>query len=238
MALITNEYQNVPRILIVEDEPFIAENLQEMLSIFGYEQTEIANSASVSGVTTDQVTSFDVTIRILRSSYLDLISKELILLCLLTYTQEANGRIHISRAKEAGVTETQMTSAISLAGAFSAFNSYNFLSENWSKEVRITKVLDSYLRGVEQSRGELDHKLCEIMGIACHASKRSFKGMQLHLKRAFSLKAKVSEVSEALSYLIMVSSVPTLTDAVLEWSEMANKGLCPPPFTDLDSQRR
>jgi alkylhydroperoxidase/carboxymuconolactone decarboxylase family protein YurZ len=172
---------------------------------------------------------------ILKVRDLDLISKELILLCLLTYTKEANGRIHISRAKEAGVTEMQMTSAISLAGAFSAFNSYDFLSENWSKELRLTKVLESYLRGVEQSRGELDHKLCEIMGIACHASKRSFKGMQLHLKRAFSLKAKVSEVSEALSYLIMVSSVPTLTDAVLEWSEMADKGLCPPPFTDIDS---
>ena len=172
---------------------------------------------------------------ILKVRDLDLISKELILLCLLTYTKEANGRIHISRAKEAGVTEMQMTSAISLAGAFSTFNSYDFLSENWSKELRLTKVLESYLRGVEQSRGELDHKLCEIMGIACHASKRSFKGMQLHLKRAFLQKAKVSEVSEALSYLIMVSSVPTLTDAVLEWSEMADKGLCPPPFTDIDS---
>lgn len=172
---------------------------------------------------------------ILKVRDLDLISKELILLCLLTYTKEANGRIHISRAKEAGVTEMQMTSAISLAGAFSTFNSYDFLFENWSKELRLTKVLESYLRGVEQSRGELDHKLCEIMGIACHASKRSFKGMQLHLKRAFLQKAKVSEVSEALSYLIMVSSVPTLTDAVLEWSEMADKGLCPPPFTDIDS---
>ena len=38
--------------------------------------TEIANSASVSGAATDQVTSFDVTIRILRSSYLDLISED------------------------------------------------------------------------------------------------------------------------------------------------------------------
>lgn len=39
-------YQMSQRILIVEDEPFIAENLQEMLSIFGYENTEIANSAN------------------------------------------------------------------------------------------------------------------------------------------------------------------------------------------------
>ncbi len=38
--------------------------------------TEIANSASVSGAATDQVTSFDVTIRILRSSYLDLLSED------------------------------------------------------------------------------------------------------------------------------------------------------------------
>lgn len=39
-------YNSGPRILIVEDEPFIAENLQEMLSIFGHENTEIANSAN------------------------------------------------------------------------------------------------------------------------------------------------------------------------------------------------
>lgn len=39
-------YNSSPRILIVEDEPFIAENLQEMLSIFGHENTEIANSAN------------------------------------------------------------------------------------------------------------------------------------------------------------------------------------------------
>ena len=39
-------YNSSPRILIVEDEPFIAENLQEMLSIFGHENTEIANSTS------------------------------------------------------------------------------------------------------------------------------------------------------------------------------------------------
>lgn len=39
-------YSQAPRILIVEDEPFIAENLQEMLSIFGHENTEIANSAN------------------------------------------------------------------------------------------------------------------------------------------------------------------------------------------------
>lgn len=41
-----SSYLNSPRILIVEDEPFIAENLQEMLSIFGYENTEITNSAN------------------------------------------------------------------------------------------------------------------------------------------------------------------------------------------------
>lgn len=41
-----NNYQNSPSILIVEDEPFIAENLQEMLGIFGYENTQIANSAN------------------------------------------------------------------------------------------------------------------------------------------------------------------------------------------------
>ncbi len=46
MTLLANDYTSMPRILIVEDEPFIAENLQEMLSIFGYEDTEIANSAN------------------------------------------------------------------------------------------------------------------------------------------------------------------------------------------------
>jgi len=46
MSALTNDYANTPKILIVEDEPFIAENLQEMLSIFGHDDTEIANSAN------------------------------------------------------------------------------------------------------------------------------------------------------------------------------------------------
>jgi two-component system response regulator LytT len=46
MPVIETNYELSPRILIVEDEPFIAENLQEMLGIFGYENTEIANSAN------------------------------------------------------------------------------------------------------------------------------------------------------------------------------------------------
>ena len=41
-----SNYSQSPKILIVEDEPFIAENLQEMLAIFGYADTEITNSAN------------------------------------------------------------------------------------------------------------------------------------------------------------------------------------------------
>ncbi|MFT7267888.1 MAG: two-component system response regulator LytT [Roseivirga sp.] len=46
MPVIETNYEISPRILIVEDEPFIAENLQEMLELFGYGNTEIANSAN------------------------------------------------------------------------------------------------------------------------------------------------------------------------------------------------
>jgi DNA-binding LytR/AlgR family response regulator len=46
MATLETNYDQSPRILIVEDEPFIAENLQEMLGIFGYGNTKIANSAN------------------------------------------------------------------------------------------------------------------------------------------------------------------------------------------------
>ena len=46
MSALANDYGNSPKILIVEDEPFIAENLQEMLGIFGHDDTEIANSAN------------------------------------------------------------------------------------------------------------------------------------------------------------------------------------------------
>ncbi len=46
MSALANDYGSSPKILIVEDEPFIAENLQEMLGIFGHDDTEIANSAN------------------------------------------------------------------------------------------------------------------------------------------------------------------------------------------------
>jgi alkylhydroperoxidase/carboxymuconolactone decarboxylase family protein YurZ len=93
-------------------------------------------------------------------------------------------------------------------------------------------VLELYLAGVERVRGAIDPKLCEIMAVACHAAKRRPRGLRLHLGRAFAAGATVAEVSEALSFLIMVCSLPTLTDAAIGWTAAARDSLCPPPYDD------
>ena len=169
---------------------------------------------------------------ILSDRSLDLVSSELLLLSLLTATREAHGRIHIGRARDAGVDAAAIPSAIALAGAFDALSTYDFVVDNWSDELDARRVLDLYLAGVERVRGGIDPKLCEIMGLACHAAKRRPRGLRLHLSRAFAAGATVGEVSEALSFLIMVCSVPTLTDAANEWAAAARDGHCPPPYED------
>ncbi|MDP6787848.1 MAG: carboxymuconolactone decarboxylase family protein [Rhodospirillales bacterium] len=169
---------------------------------------------------------------ILSDRSLDAASCELILLSLLTTTREAHGRIHVGRARDAGVDDDRIASAIALGGAFDALSTHDFVVDNWPDEVDEGPVLDLYLAGVERVRGTIEAKLCEIMAVACHAAKRRRRGLRLHLGRAFAAGATVAEVSEALSFLIMVCSVPTLTDAALEWAAAARDGVCPPPYDD------
>ena len=169
---------------------------------------------------------------ILSDRSLDLVASELLLLSMLTATREAHGRIHIGRARDAGVDEGGIASAMALAGAFDALSTYDFVADNWSDELDAGPVMDLYLAGVERVRGGIDPKLCEIMGLACHAAKRRRRGLRLHLGRAFAAGATVAEVSQALSYLIMVCSIPTVIDAATEWAAAARDGLCPAPYDD------
>ena len=169
---------------------------------------------------------------ILSDRSLDAISSELLLLSLLTTTREAHGRIHVGRARDAGIDDDRIASAIALGGAFDALSTYDFIIDNWRDELDGGRVLELYLAGVERVRDAIDPKLCEIMAVACHAAKRRPRGLRLHLGRAFAAGATVAEVSEALSFLIMVCSLPTLTDAAIGWTAAARDGLCPPPYDD------
>ena len=167
---------------------------------------------------------------ILDDREVDIKSKEIILLCLLTGLQEKNGRIHIKRALETGVSKDQVLASISLAGIFESFRFYEFASQNWSQEIAIDNIFTPYVKNIEFYSKIVSPKLIEIMGIVCHAAKRNPTGMEFHLVRAFSLGAQREEIAEAMSYLIMLCSIPTLNDAVENWIILANQGQCPSPY--------
>ena len=167
---------------------------------------------------------------IIEDRVFDVNSKELILLSLLTNSKEANGRIHIKRALEVGISEKQVIASINLAGVFASFQFYEFTSKNWSEEIPIDHVLNAYVNNIETYSKILSPKLIEIMGTVCHAARRSVSGMQFHLIRAFDLGAKKEEIAESLTYLIMLCSIPTLNDAVKNWIQVADQGKCPYPY--------
>ncbi len=167
---------------------------------------------------------------ILNDREIDIKSKEIILLCLLTGLQEKNGRIHIKRALEAGVSEDQVLASISLAGIFESFRFYEFASQNWSQEITIDNIFGPYVKNIENCSKIFSPKLIEIMGTTFHAAKRNPAGMQFHLIRAFSLGVQKEEIAEAMTYLIMLCSIPTLNDAVENWIILADQGQCPSPY--------
>ena len=167
---------------------------------------------------------------IIEDRVFDINSKELILLSLLTNSEEENGRIHIKRALDAGISQKEVLASISLAGIFDSFRFYEFTSKNWHHEIPTNDILNSYINNIETYSETLSPKLIEIMGTVCHAARRSVSGMQFHLIRAFGLGATKEEIAEGLTYLIMLCSIPTLNDAVKNWIQIADQGKCPYPY--------
>ena len=161
---------------------------------------------------------------------LSLKNRELIWAALQVAADEEHGHIHMKRAKKIGLNSEILTNAIALAGAAESHRALWFGFTHWGEWIPDEYSKKCYLDICENARGDIEQKIAEIILIVCHAARRSYGPMRLHLSRSFKKGASQAELAEALSYMLLPCGGPTLIDAVQIWEEEGSKKNCPPPY--------
>lgn len=156
--------------------------------------------------------------------------RELVWTALQLAAREAHGSIHLRRAVKAGIARGRLADAVALAAAAESLVALDYAAEHWAAWVPAGPARQRYLKLAMAARGGIDRKLAEIILVVCHAARRSYGGMRLHLARAFKSGASIPELAEALSYMLLPCGGPALIDAVQCWADAAADGACPAPY--------
>lgn len=158
--------------------------------------------------------------------------KELVWLALLSARQEPTGRIHVERAKLAGLSSEQMADALALAAAMRGYYSVAFVTDHWSTGIEPSDAEARYLAVSEAARGAIDVATAEIICVIVHAGLRQFEAMPIHLRRAFTAGASVAEMREAFSFLLLPCGGNHFIHAVETWQDAASAEGLPSPYAE------
>lgn len=158
--------------------------------------------------------------------------RELVWAGLLAATREKEGKLHMRRAVEVGLSGEILCCAVSLAGVAESLEAIRFGYHHWGEWIPQPPAEQRYRQLAETARGDIDPETAELILIVCHAAQRRDFGMRLHLGRAFSSGMTVAQLSEGLSYLLLPCGGPTLIEAVNVWERASDAGECPSPFSD------
>ena len=159
------------------------------------------------------------------------VEKETVWIALVAATRAGpSGRIHLARARKAGMSKDAIADALALAAACESWDALQFSSSgfpDWTDEARLVK---RYLRAFDAARGKTRPVLADIAAIVAHAGRRCAGGMQIHMKRAFERGAHRGQVSEALLYALLHCGGPTMVWAMECWLKMVKNGSVPRPY--------
>ena len=159
------------------------------------------------------------------------VEKETIWMALIAATRaRPSGRIHVERARKAGMSPDAIADAIALAAACETLDAFDFSGKafgQWLSEPRLRKA---YLRTFEAARGGTKPVLAEIAAAVAHAGRGCGPGIRLHLARAFRLRARRAQVAEGMTYVLMHCGGPAMLAALDNWIKAAKTGKMPAPY--------
>jgi alkylhydroperoxidase/carboxymuconolactone decarboxylase family protein YurZ len=158
--------------------------------------------------------------------------KELVWLGLLSAREEPTGRIHVERARAAGLSSGEMADALALAAAMRGYYSVEFAAEHWADGIDPSDAEARYVAVVEAARGHIDAATAEMIAVIVQAGLRQFGAMPLHLRRAFSFGVTAEEMREAFSFLLLPCGGNLFIHAVETWDSLARNEALPSPFAE------
>ena len=145
---------------------------------------------------------------------------------ILIAAREEAGRIHLERARRAGVSRAELAEVVGLTALASGYGAAGFFEAAWPEELGQGGADQAYLEMVERAgRGStLPPRTRELVLIGVHAALGQIEALRLHLSRARDLGLSDGAIAETLSFLFIPRGGNILLEAATAVKEMVARG--------------
>lgn len=159
----------------------------------------------------------------LKTRFLDNKTKELVWLGILISVFEEAGTIHLKRARDAGVTDGEISDVIVLSQVAKGFEVLLFIEEKWGKYLPNINIMATYSDLIKNlsKNFKLPENIVELVFIGIYSALPIKKALRYHLVRAKECGLRDEEIAEAMSYIfiprggnVLIQAAEVLKDVV------------------------
>jgi len=162
----------------------------------------------------------------LRKNHLDLKTRELVWLGILMGVLEEAGTIHFKRARQAGVTDDDISAVVKLTQVARGFDVLPFIEKKWGQDLPGISPMNIYEDLIDAVTAKMAFKknTVELIFIGIYSALRNKPALRFHLKRAKTSDLSDEEIAEAMSYIFIPRGGNALIEASEIFIEIIDKG--------------
>ena len=150
--------------------------------------------------------------------------REFVWLAILIATKEAIATHHIAKFREAGGTDAEIGSILSLTALASGFEAFGFVERHWLQHLPTIDPRQSYLSALQLGAGAVAPRLVHLAAASIHTCRAAWDALRLQIAAAYQDAVPEEELAEALSLCMFPGSVPHFVEAARIWRELVNAG--------------
>jgi alkylhydroperoxidase/carboxymuconolactone decarboxylase family protein YurZ len=150
--------------------------------------------------------------------------REFVWLAILIATGESIATHHIAKFREAGGTDAEIGSILSLTAVALGFEAFRFVERHWRQHLPAMDLPQSYLAAVQRSAGEVAPRRVHLAAAAVHTCRAAWDALRLQIVAAYRDAVPEEELAEALSLCMFPGSVPNFVEAARVWRELVKSG--------------
>ena len=150
--------------------------------------------------------------------------REFVWLAILIATEESLATHHIAKFREAGGTDAEIGSILSLSAFALGFKAFRFVERHWLRHLPAMDARQAYLPALRRSAGGVAPRLVHLSAAAIHTCCAAWDALRLQIVAAYQDGVPEEELAEALSLCMFPGSVPNFVEAARVWRELVNAG--------------
>lgn len=156
--------------------------------------------------------------------------RERVWLALLAIRAKFSWRIHLERARAAGLQDADIAESLALAAYAAGRDVLAFGREQGSGALDTAVLASAESRLFDAARGRTPSGTAHLVLTVCHATRGDQAGVRRHLPAALRDGVALAAVTEGLAYVLLACGVNALIECVETWSAAAAAGECPAPY--------